>query len=385
MIGAGLLGCVTALLLARAGARVTLLDRRPAPCAGASAINEGKVHLGIVFALGDRATDRVMVRGALAFAPVLERALGARPDWRDLCSDPFTYLVMPDSMATPGELGDHYRRLNDLAGGVAGARYLGAPLARVADTVPHRDPATGLPAFRTAELAVDPVRLGAAVAAAVAAEPAIDLRVGATVTDVDPSTGAIRIAGEADGEGHAAVVNCAWEGRSRIAAASGARHPAQNVRVKAMVRLAPAPGHRTITLVQGPYGDTVTHRGYTYASWYPAGRAHQEEAAHVSDAALAAVDAAGASASRGAAQVRALADLGLLRGDEEVTATGAGVILGDGRRDIDDRASGLHRRGAFGALAHGRLVTPLNFKLTTAPLAAERACTAALAVARARR
>ncbi|MEQ8834770.1 MAG: FAD-dependent oxidoreductase [Miltoncostaeaceae bacterium] len=378
VIGAGLLGLTSALLLAEDGHRVEVFDRHPRPWSGVSAINEGKVHLGPVYALGDERTAAVMLRGALAFAATIERALARSVDWDALAGDPFEYLVMPDGLVGPERLAAHYRRLDALLGdlGPAGVRprYLGRPLTSVIDPVPRVDPATGLPAFRSHERAVDVVLLGALLVDAARAHPGIRMRQGARVTGVDATSG--RLVADASGDGgrhgpFAAIVNCAWEGRSRIARAAGAPDgPVQNVRVKSMVRLRPVDGARTVTLVQGPFGDVVAHHTHTYASWYPVGRIHQETARHVSPTALRAAVEAGASRELAEGQVAALQRLGLLSSSEEIVASGAGVILGDGEHDIDDAGSGLHRRARFGVDAHRRLLTPRNYKLTTAPLAA---------------
>lgn len=382
VVGAGLLGITCALLLAEDGHEVLVLDARPVPFGGVSAINEGKVHLGPVYALGDDRTATIMLRGALAFAPAIERALGRCLDWDRLAGEPFQYLVMPSGLAGPEDLAAHYRRLGELLAGHRAegpARYLGAPLRAIVDPVPRPDPDTGLPAFRSNERAVDVSLLGALLVDAARAHPRVALEMDARVGGVDAGAGRL-VAHAPDGVRRAhgpfdAIVNCAWEGRSRVARAAGAPEgPVQNIRVKAMVSLRSVPGARTVTLVQGPFGDVVSHHTHTYASWYPVGRIHQETARHVSPAALRAAADAAVSRELAEGQVAALQRLGLLPPGVEIRATGAGVILGDGERDIDDAASGLHRRNRFGVDLHGRLVTPRNYKLTTAPLAARLAC-----------
>ena len=77
VLGAGIMGCSLALLLARRGARVTLIDAASAPFARASRWNEGKIHLGFLYA-GDPslATARKMVPGGLAFRPIVEELIG---------------------------------------------------------------------------------------------------------------------------------------------------------------------------------------------------------------------------------------------------------------------------------------------------------------------
>ena len=55
---------------------------------GASRNNEGKIHLGILFALDTTLrTQRTMLRGALTFAPLLDQWLGPQP-WDEWRTDP---------------------------------------------------------------------------------------------------------------------------------------------------------------------------------------------------------------------------------------------------------------------------------------------------------
>jgi glycine/D-amino acid oxidase-like deaminating enzyme len=392
VIGGGILGLTTALLLARHGRRVTIIDRRTSLWAGTSAVGEGKIHLGPVYALGDRATHELMLRGALTFGPTIEASLDRRLPWEALTSSPFEYLVMPSSMAAAGRLAASYRQMNDtlasVAGGQPSALYLGERLNSLIDTVPRRDPVTGLEGFRSRERAIDSGALGRLMTDAATAHPDITVMLGTPIVAVDADTGRVTV--ERDGRRESlgpfrSVVNCAWDGRSRLAHPGAGEGILQNIRVKMAVRLRPGPvaTARAVTLVQGPFGDIVAHPEHWYASWYPIGRIHHESGVHPSPRVAAAV-ATGASARHLArAQLDALAEIGLLRGDEEIVSVDAGVILGDGTRDIDRIDSGLHRRAGFGALARGRLITPMNYKLTTAPLAAADACERALALSHA--
>ena len=78
ILGGGFQGCCTALALARHGASVVIYERHPALLAGAATANEGKIHLGYVYA-SDRslATARTMIRGGLCFAPLVQSYLEA--------------------------------------------------------------------------------------------------------------------------------------------------------------------------------------------------------------------------------------------------------------------------------------------------------------------
>lgn len=68
--GAGLMGACTALALAARGIGSTLIERDPLPMDRASRRNEGKIHLGLIYA-GEpgRATALWQLEGALTFAP----------------------------------------------------------------------------------------------------------------------------------------------------------------------------------------------------------------------------------------------------------------------------------------------------------------------------
>jgi glycine/D-amino acid oxidase-like deaminating enzyme len=77
VLGGGLQGCCAALALAERATTVTLFDKNDALLRRAAVANEGKIHLGYMYA-GDPtlATAKTMMTGALSFAPLLERHLG---------------------------------------------------------------------------------------------------------------------------------------------------------------------------------------------------------------------------------------------------------------------------------------------------------------------
>jgi glycine/D-amino acid oxidase-like deaminating enzyme len=368
VIGGGVLGTTTALLAARAGYEVTVFEAELALWTRASASNEGKVHLGLVYALGDEATRRVMLDGALSFAEVVDEALGQPFPWAHHTSPAFTYLVAPGSLEEPAALARRYHDLNALLASMPGPRrYLGQDVERIVDPEPSVHAPTGLPCFATVERSVEPLALGSAMVAAVRAHPSIEVRIATRVTEVDPVTGEVA-AGLRDLGRFDAVVVAAWTGQSALLP-TGDR-PVRNIRLRAAVRLPSRPEHDTVTVVQGPFGDVVAHRGYTYASWYPAGRLTHEHAVAPSTEAEGMRLGTRVRADVAEATVAGLAALGLLDGDEEVDAVIGDYILGHGDVDIDHRDSPLHSRAEFGVRSIGRLLVPTSFKLTTAPLAA---------------
>ena len=103
ILGAGIMGCSLALFLARRGVRVTLIDAASAPFTRASRWNEGKIHLGFLYA-GDPslATARKMVPGGLAFRPIVEELIGRSIDAGD--------LAYRRHLSDPSQLDRHRRR-----------------------------------------------------------------------------------------------------------------------------------------------------------------------------------------------------------------------------------------------------------------------------------
>jgi glycine/D-amino acid oxidase-like deaminating enzyme len=77
VLGGGLQGCSAALALAERGAEVVLFDKNNALLSKTAVANEGKIHLGYMYA-GDPtlSTAKTMMTGALSFAPFLEGFLG---------------------------------------------------------------------------------------------------------------------------------------------------------------------------------------------------------------------------------------------------------------------------------------------------------------------
>src|SRR5512134_2607230 len=130
VLGAGLTGAATALELARQGVRVALVDQDACALNRASLRNEGKIHLGLIYA-ADRSlrTARLQLEGALRFRSLLARWIGPHAD-RLARSSPFVYLVARDSVLGLEELARHYQAVQvvyeDLLQNAIGHDYLGA-------------------------------------------------------------------------------------------------------------------------------------------------------------------------------------------------------------------------------------------------------------------
>jgi len=376
IIGGGLQGVTAALALAARGFPSRILESRSHLLRGASYRNEGKVHLGFVYALDESgATARKMVEGALTFSELIEGWCGD-VDWRSNCSGGFDYCVVDSGLAQAAALGRHYEEVFSMieaASAALGDNYLGGS-ARV-EPVRHRGSHTllapGLSSdwFSTPERSVDPRALCDWLLTAVAANPLVEVRTGVVVKEVTPiASGFALETGSGSGPGRMeaeTVLNCSWENRLELDRQALGKSPSACYRIKHQVLarggtevdLAP------LTLVQGPYGDLVPWpNGDVYVSWYPVARtfmgsspsARTDPDQDVAEATL-----------KGLAEI-----VPALRG-LRVVDHGAAWIVGEGEADIDETSSGLHSRRAAEVDRQGGWWSLNGGKLTTAPLASE--------------
>ena len=386
VLGAGLQGASVALALAARGRQVRLLERRAAPLLAASRGNEGKIHLGFVYAI-DRsgATGRRMLEGALSFAPLLERWCGPLP-WETWRSEGFVYAVMPDSIENADGLEEAYARLKDAFPDIARSfrfapHYIGRPLDwffRRGHGPRGRPAVNGIPVtnvFDTEEVSVDTRELGDALTHRLIHHPLIDLRCNVHVRSAERRGGGFRLHLETP-EGASTldadeVVNCTWEDRDRIDQTVGVPHDSSlcyRVKHRAYVKLRAGMGNLApVTMVQGPYGDVVPFRdGLVYISWYPECRTYFDAVPPVQD--LHDEREAFAVAHR---SLDVLSEMfPALRGAEVVTSS-ACPIVARGSTDVEDPASGLHERNRFGPREYDGWWTVDTGKLTTAPLNGE--------------
>src|SRR5258708_38460713 len=112
VLGAGFQGVCVSLALQRQVHAVTLIDKARDCMTRASLRNEGKIHLGFVYA-NDASfrTSTLMLRSSLAFAGLIEEWLKSRIDWLTLMSHPFVYVIAHDSLLSPESLFANYEQL----------------------------------------------------------------------------------------------------------------------------------------------------------------------------------------------------------------------------------------------------------------------------------
>jgi glycine/D-amino acid oxidase-like deaminating enzyme len=391
VLGGGLQGCCVALSLARHGVDVTLFDRNDKLLSRAAVANEGKIHLGYMYANDPSySTARMMMQGALAFAPFFARHLGLPYDSLTV-SRPAAYVVHCDSQRTPEEVSQYIAAVHALirdASGERGDTYFGRNLSEeprmwtAAQREAEFDPEVALAAFATPEVAIDPVALAEALRDRIGADRQIEVRLNHEVLSVedsdgldismDTSSGAVR-------ERFDHVVNALWDGRFAINEKRGLRpnrpwlHRLKygvSFRLPAGAKLPPS-----ATFVSGPFGEVVSYAdGLTYLTWYPVCLQGISKDVTPPEWFTYPPEPLRSRLWEGTLEAMAqfVPSLRALNPHElkDVTVKG-GIIVAWGQTDIYDPASELHRRFEIGVTSTGRFHSIDPGKLTMAPYFAD--------------
>lgn len=393
IIGAGIAGIGVAIELAARGLRVDLHEKTDRVHGRASRVNEGKIHLGYTYANDPSLrTARRMIEGSWHFGPIIRDWLEQEPP-EQARSAPFHFLVHRDSLLDPVAIDGAYRRIAALNREMAarpGRSYLRLDGARPPRRLSEREreercgPAI-VAAFETPEVALDTEVMGEALRRRVAADPRISLRLGSEVLAVEPRARSVHVTARQEGSveqrRYEHVINASWDDLLHLDHGAGLpTPPGASWRWRHVLRVRAPHGGRGIgssSIALGAFGDIVTYGGGdVFLSWYPVGRRglvatrrppaywskgpRHEDVADVRDGTIAALRAL----------VPALDTIdgrALQQADVD-----AGVIYARGATDIDDPASGLHRRDAIGVRSLGTYHSFDTGKYTTAPLFARR-------------
>jgi 2-polyprenyl-6-methoxyphenol hydroxylase-like FAD-dependent oxidoreductase len=392
VLGGGLQGCCVALALADRGAKVFLFDRNDALLSRAAVANEGKIHLGYMYA-GDStlSTARTMMTGALCFAPFLERYLG-RPAHSFSVSIPATYVVHRDSQRSADDVCAYLKTVHGLINEAADGRnqvYFGRDLRAalrpwsVAEKEAEFDPAIVLACFSTPEIAINPSALAQTLRECVAAHPLIEVFCGRTIVRAAEERNGIQVLSNGrDGprrDSFDHVVNALWDGRLALNETLGFRagrpwlHRLKygvNFRLPANLRPPPS-----VTFVLGPFGEVVSYKdGLTYLTWYS--ECMQAISTDLTPPDWATYPPEPLRSRIIGGTFRALS--GIVTSLRKLNAESlpeagvkGGAITAWGKTDIYDPASELHRRYEIGVTSKGCFHSIDPGKLTMAPYFAE--------------
>ena len=412
------MGCCLALELAQRGYRVDLIDLASAPMTGTSLHNEGKLHLGFVYANDPlKATHGLMIRGSLAFSRIIKKLSGHDAN-AFMPSQPFHYFVPIDSQLDMIAINDHFHEVEKAIHEVtqnSGDLYLDRRVDqyyRRNSSGYHRSmfsPGLTLGSFRTEERSVSTVAVANILCRAIKNQPNINFISNTKVLSADRlACGDVEIelfrSGETSLNRYSCAVNCLWGDRLRIDSTAGIRDQGPWVlRYKATINLSTPTAARSnipsATGILGPYGDVVNHsNGSYYISWYPLCKIAQfidddgrkrHDTLHQGalSRCIKKMTASYPSISRSVASIahrkfvndniREIAayipSMASLINCKKQCEVGGGVILARGTTDIHDPKSYLHQRSAIGPVAHGSYVTIDTGKYCTAPLFAMEA------------
>lgn len=389
VLGAGIMGSCAALFLARNGCRVTLIDAASEPVARASRWNEGKIHLGHLYAADPTLhTARHLLPGSLAFRPLLERCVGSSivstvtyEDDIYLChresvvsvDDQWRYLRAVDALVrSHADAGDYLVDVRE----AHSERLSPARLASLSDSP---DIVAG---FRTPERSVSTTQIATLLQGALTAEPtitlAMDMRVARIRSDTAEHGGPWAVTTTSgDLAGFDAVVNALWEGRLAIDRALGIGPPARfshRYRRALFVRTTVPLAIPSALISTGPFGDIKNFgdRDF-YISWYPSGLAaygtdvDPPQVAGLDDqASTALIDEVFENLGRHLPAVKKIRDR-----IESVRIEG-GWVYAAGNGHLADPCSSLHHRADFGIEQYGSYFSIDTGKYCTAPWLAQR-------------
>lgn len=396
VLGAGLQGVCAALAVAQRGHAVCLIDQDRGCLERASLRNEGKIHLGHVYAHDPSfKTADLMLRAALSFAPLLDSWCPGQFSWPAVRSNPFLYVAARDTRVSVSRLCAHYARIEqlcrELQASDSSLHYLGERLDRLWEmrALPSwLNPTFAAAAAATPEVSIDTDCLRKVLAAALARNSRIEQMYGHVVKEVVRTSHGFTVAGhtrtgepwhrDAD-----CVVNALWDGRLAIDAQLGlqpARPWVFRLKHRVVARMPRAlAGLPSMTFVLGGFGDVVTRPqdDRLYLSWYPACQTGWSQSLKPP----ASWDAA-ATGTLDMGQQEPIVRATLAAFDRVIPGLGeaggavadGGVIFAWGSTDIDDDNSELHQRHEIGIAGADGYFSINTGKLTSAPYFARQLC-----------
>jgi FAD dependent oxidoreductase len=383
VLGAGIMGSATALFLARRNVRVTLFDAADRPFTGASRWNEGKIHLGYLYAADPSLeTARRILRGGLAFKALTEELIGCSLDAVVTPHDD-TYVIHRDSVRDAGSTEQYFEEVAALVTSQGGAGYL-VPITAAR---PRRLSSSELNAgydtdlvvagFRVPERSVSTCWVADRFVDALSAERRVEPRMATRVLAVRRSSDALDstlLVETSDGPvgPFSHVVNALWEGRLGIDAGMGLPLPSSwshRFRLSAFLRTSRSVDVASTVIATGPFGDIKNYNGRDfYLSWYLSGLVAEGTA--VSPPRLSCLDAhdrtriSAEIVSRLARVVRSAATLSECT--ESLRLEG-GWVYAAGQGSLADPTSTLHRRDRVGITQAGSYISVDTGKYSIAP------------------
>lgn len=383
VLGGGIMGCCTALLLARRGAEVVLFDREQELLQGASRWNEGKIHLGFLYS-GDRRlhTAKELLTGGLLFRSIVEELLETRLG--TITSSPDLYLVHKDSIASADDTGRYFKALTEmvrqhpLAGHYLGDLSLAATTRLDSRALGVQvDTSLFQAGFSTPEKSVCTQEVADSLAAAVHLEPLIQCRLRTEILgasqDRDAGRGGYRLATSGADEGSfTVVVNALWAGRPVIdqsMSLDNLYNPSMRYRLSLFVETNRVLDIPCAVICTGPFGDIKNYNGSRfYLSWYSSGLVYSSDDVRVPDPArLSGVDEGRIIEDTFDNLARHIPAVEEIRKCAKRVSVGGGWVFANGRGSLSDPSATVHRRDRVGIHQAGNWLSVDTGKYSIAP------------------
>lgn len=413
ILGGGIMGSCLALELAQRNYNVDLYDIASLPMTAASLHNEGKLHLGFVYANDPTAeTHRLMIKGSLSFSHILKKLTGYDPASFNP-SKPFYYFIPNDSQLNIETIQKHFERVENTIKQIAwdaDQHYLGLKFDSYFErnsTEKHAQlfsQSTTSGSFNTEERSVSTIAVAQILRRSIVENNRINFYGNTQVIAAKRcSSGDVEVELKCNGKikkkKYCSAVNCLWDDKLRVDQTAGINTGESWImRYKAMISIdVQQPLDVEIpsaTGILGSYGDIVNHHnGSYYLSWYPLCKRAQtldNNGRELHD--LVHKHKIANELKKIIAKNQSLADFvstlthkrfinnninemaafvpsisALLKHKKNCKLTG-GVIIAKGATDIDDPKSYLHQRSVIGPTPYGSYLTIDTGKYCTAPM-----------------
>lgn len=371
VLGAGMLGSSVAILLARSGCRVTLFEGSAQPLNRAGRWNEGKIHLGYLYAADESLnTARTLMPGGLAFQSIVEGLIETSVE-SHLTQHGEYFLVHADSVVSPALMLQHAKRVWAMTASLGSNHAQPSLLPRKELEQITTNPQI-VAGYRIPERSVDTNWLADRLEERVKADPRIDLRCNCFVTSLSNDNDRWHVLTNDDAfDGFDAVINALWEGKSAIDEVVGlASHEALTYRYRVSVFLkVPKTSIGNVVITTGPFGDIKNYDGQrVYLSWYPVALLQQHRQKH---APATPVLLPGQERKIGDRIIEELSQFfpavtELSKTAEQFLVRGGWIVApGDGA--LSDPRSSLHRRDELGITRRGNYYSVATSKYSVAP------------------
>lgn len=396
VLGAGIQGCLMALMFSKHGYDVTLIDKSQEIMNRASIAGESRIHLGLEYSNDtSMRTASYMLESALRFSSYFEYLVGKKVDWSGLKSQRLVCLLAKQSLVPP----EDFERYGEVLGNMYEAlltknpelSYLGErpPKLLIGETsVPSYVNSSMIEtAYESIEVCILSRKLKEIIQVALL-ENSVNMVFGRTILDVKRNDigdkdklGGLRVVSDIGEHDYDAVVNCLWEGRASIDAKMGLDNNASNesYRVKASIRL---PNHESlaeitesVSIMNGPFGDFVRYGpdDHVYFAWHPASpklitKNSTEISQYEQHANFDFPD--GFEEQIVQSHINAFKSIFPSITNTKVfdsAIVGAGYVVANGETDIADKYSGLHERRDPPNLVADGYVSVKTQKFTNAP------------------